>query len=160
LANEEAYDHQGRLDYMDNRVDPGTGTIQIRGQIPNPQDLLYPGMFVKVRVPVKAVPNALLIPEKAIMTDLGGKYVLVVGENNILRRRDIKLGATLGKMRVVNEGLNGDEMFIVGGFAMARPGMPITPVPADGPPPGMMPGAAGPGHPAEAPEKPASVGGD
>lgn len=145
LANKEAYDHQGRLDYMDNRVDTGTGTIQIRGRIPNPQSRLYPGMFVKVRVPVKAVPNALLIPEKAIMTDLGGKYVLVMGENNILQRRDIKLGATLGKMRVVNEGLNGDEMFIVGGFAMARPGMPITPMTADGPPPGMMPGMPGSG---------------
>jgi RND family efflux transporter MFP subunit len=153
LANEEAYDHQGRLDYMDNRVDPATGTIQIRGQIPNPQNRLYPGMYVKVRVPVKAVPNALLIPEKAIMTDLGGKYVLVVGENNVLQRRDIKLGATLGKMRVVNEGLTGDEMFIVGGFAMARPGMPITPMPADGPPPGMMPGSGGHGMPSQSSEK-------
>ncbi|MDH4201720.1 MAG: efflux RND transporter periplasmic adaptor subunit [Phycisphaerae bacterium] len=153
LANDEAYDHQGRLDYMDNRVDPGTGTIQIRGQIPNPQDRLYPGMFVKVRVPVKAVPSALLIPEKAIMTDLGGKYVLVVGENNVLQRRDIKLGGPLDKLRVVTEGLNGDEIFIVGGFAMARPGMPITPMPADGPPSGMMPGSGGQGMPSQPSEK-------
>jgi RND family efflux transporter MFP subunit len=168
LSNEEAYDHQGRLNYMDNRVDPATGTIQIRGQIPNPENRLYPGMFVQIRVPLKAIPNALLIPEKAIMTDLGGKYVLVVGDNNVLQRRDIKLGATLGKLRVVVEGLHGDELFIVGGFAMARPGMPITPMPADGPPPGMMPGmpgAGGQGKPADLSEKqqpsePAPVRGD
>lgn len=153
LSNEEAYDHQGRLDYMDNRVDPATGTIQIRGQIPNPEKRLYPGMFVQIRVPVKAIPNAVLIPDKAIMTDLGGKYVLVVGENNVLERRDIKLGGPLGKLRVVTEGLNGDEMFIVGGFAMARPGMPITPMPADGPPPGMVPGSGGQGKPSQPSEK-------
>ena len=168
LSNDEAYDHQGRLDYMDNRVDPATGTIQIRGQIPNSQRRLYPGMFVQIRVPLKAIPNALLIPEKAIMTDLGGKYVLVVGENNILQRRDIEPGATLGKLKVITEGLNGDEMFIVGGFAMARPGMPITPMPAAGPPPGMMPGmpgSGGQGKPSQPSEKqqstePSSVRGD
>jgi len=156
LANEEAYDHQGRLDYMDNRVDQATGTIKVRGQVPNPENRLYPGMFVQIRVPVKAIPNALLIPEKAIMTDLGGKYVLVAGDNNILQRRDIKPGGTVGKLRVITEGLNGDEMFIVGGFAMARPGMPITPMPAGGPPPGMMPGmqgSGGQGNPSQPSEK-------
>lgn len=145
LANEEDYAYQGRLDYMDNRVDPATGTIQIRGEIPNPEDLLYPGMFVQIRVPTETVPNAVLIPEKAIMTDLGGKFVLIVGEGNVLQRRDIALGTPVGKLRVVKKGLTGEELFVIGGFAMVRPGMPITPMPADGPPPGMTSGAAAPG---------------
>jgi hypothetical protein len=69
---------------------------------------------------------------------LGGKYLLVVGEGNMLQRRDVKLGVTIGELRVVNEGLDGSEMFIVGGFHMARPGMPIVPLTGDGPPPGAM----------------------
>ncbi|MCI0499211.1 MAG: efflux RND transporter periplasmic adaptor subunit [Planctomycetales bacterium] len=140
LANDEDYAHQGRLDYMDNRVDSATGTIQIRGEVPNPENMLYPGMFVQIRVPVETVRNAILVPEKAIMTDLGGKYLLVVGENNILQRCDITPGATLGELRVVKKGLTGKELFIVGGFAMARPGMPITPLTGGGPPAGKVPG--------------------
>ncbi|MBL7214362.1 MAG: efflux RND transporter periplasmic adaptor subunit [Phycisphaerae bacterium] len=140
LANNEDYAHQGRLDYMDNRVDPATGTIQIRGVVPNPDNQLYPGMFVRIRVPSQTVHNAVLIPEKAVMTDLGGKYVLAVGENNILYRRDITLGATIGQLRVVSTGLDGSEMFAAGSFHFIRPGMPITPISGDGPPPGMAPG--------------------
>lgn len=156
LANEAAYDHQGRLDYMDNRLDPATGTLQIRGQIPNPEKLLYPGMFVNIRVPVKSTPNAVLIPDKAIMTDLGGKYVLIVDDENVLQRRNVKLGTTRDTLRVITDGLTGDETFIVGGFAMARPGMPITPMRGDGPPPGMGPTGAGPQNAADPAKKPQS----
>ena len=152
LSNAEEYNHQGRLDYMDNRVDPATGTLQIRGEIPNPDRLLYPGMFVNIRVPVKSTPNAVLIPDKAIMTDLGGKYVLTVDDENVLRRQNLKLGPTRDTLRVITEGLTGNEVFIVGGFAMARPGMPITPMSGDGPPPGT-PGATGQDNAANSSEK-------
>lgn len=144
LANDEDYPHPGRLDYMDNEVNPATGTLQIRGQIPNPDEQLYPGMFVRIRIPVKTIPDAVVIQEKAIQTDLGGKYVLVVGENNILQRRDVKLGATLGPLRVVHSGLDGSESVVVGSFHIARPGMPITPVLGDGPPQGPPSESTGP----------------
>lgn len=132
LANEEDYGHEGHLDYMDNKVDTATGTIQIRGVIPNPDHQLYPGMFVKIRVPIKTVKDAVLIPQKAIMSDLGGKYVLILDENNILQRRDITLGAVKGKLQVVTSGLDGSETFATGSFYIIRQGMPITPIPEHG----------------------------
>jgi RND family efflux transporter MFP subunit len=140
LPNENTYPNEGVINYLDNTVDPMTGTVYVRGEVANEALNLLPGMFVRVRVPTGVRKNAVLIPELAISTDLGGKYLLVVGEGNILQRRDIKPGATVGKLRVVNEGLTGDEMFIVGGFAMSRPGAPIVPITGDGPPPGRMPG--------------------
>ena len=146
LANEEEYPHHGRLDYMDNKVDPMTGTIQIRGVIPNPNMQLYPGMFVRIRVPSKTVHNAVLIPQDTIMTDLGGKYVLVVGENNILERRDLTLGAVKGKLQVVIAGLDGSEMFAAGNFHIIRPGMPITPIPQGAAPTGAAVPAAAEGQ--------------
>jgi RND family efflux transporter MFP subunit len=136
LPNANDSPNEGVINYLDNTVDPMTGTVYVRGELANESLDFLPGMFVRVRVPTAVRKNAVLIPELAISTDLGGKYVLVVGEGNILQRRDIKPGATVGKLRVVNEGLTGDEMFLVGGFAMARPGMPIVPMTGDGPPPG------------------------
>lgn len=156
LPDESDYPHEGIIRFLDNTVDPKTGTVYVRGELANASEALLPGMFVRVRVPTEVRKNAVLIPELAISTDLGGKYVLVVGENNILQRCDIKPGATIGKLRVINEGLKGDEMFIVGGFAMARPGMPITPMTGDGPPPGVAQGqaeAAGQGDTANPSEK-------
>ncbi len=147
LANQDEYALPGRLDYMDNRVDPQTGTVQIRGVIPNPDNLLYPGMYVRIRVSTGTAHDTVLIPEKAIMTDLGGKYVLVVGENNILQRRDLKLGASLNRFRVVTDGLDGSEMFATGSFHMIRPGMPIMPIPEGAAPPQMNPDSGAPEHP-------------
>jgi multidrug efflux pump subunit AcrA (membrane-fusion protein) len=94
-------------------------------------------MFVRVQIPVAERRGAVLVPEKAVSTDLGGKFLLAVGEENTLVRKDIKLGATVNGLRVVTEGLSGEETFIVGGFHMARPGMPIQPIPAGQMPPGM-----------------------
>lgn len=147
LANQDEYARAGRLDYMDNRVDPQTGTVQIRGVIPNPDNLLYPGMYVRIRVSTGTAHDTILIPEKAIMTDLGGKYVLVVGENNILQRRDLTLGMALDRSRVVTDGLDGNEMFAIGGFHMIRPGMPITPIPEGAAPPQPNPDSGAPEQP-------------
>lgn len=141
LPSQDDYPYTGVINYLDNTIDPQTGTVYVRGELPNTELDLLPGMFVRVRVPTAVHKDAVLIPEKAISTDLGGKYLLVVGEGNVLQRRDVTLGATIGPLRVVNAGLDGSEMFIVGGFAMARPGMPIVPMTGDGPPAGMMPGA-------------------
>jgi RND family efflux transporter MFP subunit len=144
LPDQNDYRYEGVVNYLDNTVDPRMGTVYVRGQLPNAGLELLPGMFVRVRVPVAERKNAVLVPEKAISTDLGGKYLLVVGKGNVLERRDVVLGATMGTLRVVTEGLDGSEMFVVGGFAMLRPGVPVTPMTGDGPPPGMMSGAGGP----------------
>jgi RND family efflux transporter MFP subunit len=137
--------YEGVINYLDNTVDPRTGTVYVRGQLGNEQEHLLPGMFVRVRVPMGSRPNAVLIPEKTIQTDLGGKYVLIVGPGQVLQRRDLVLGASEGVNRIILSGLDGSEMILAGGFYMARPGMPIQPVPA-----GQMPG--GPGVPAASSE--------
>ena len=146
LPEQNDYPFEGVINYLDNTVDPRTGTIYVRGEMANASGQLLPGMFVRVRLPVGERKGAVLVPEKAVSTDLGGKYMLVVGEENTLRQQDVKLGAVVDGLRVVTDGLEGDETFIVGGFHMARPGMPIKPMP-EGEMPEMMPGM--PGAPGE-----------
>ncbi len=131
------FPYQGVVNFVNNTVDTGTGTIYVRGQLPNDHGLLLPGMFVQVRVPTVERKDAVLIPEKAVSTDLGGRYVLIVDDEQKLRRRDVRLGAVIDGLRVVEEGLSGDETFIVGGFHMARPGIPVEPIRQGDIPPDM-----------------------
>lgn len=126
LANEKGYPHEGILDYVDNTVDSGTGTIRVRGQVPNDEGLLFPGAFVRIRVPGQVNANAVLVREEAIGTDLGGKYVLVVDAEDVVHHRPVELGATEEGWRVVREGLSPDERYIVSGLQRARPGLPVT----------------------------------
>ncbi len=144
LPNQEGHPYEGVIDFLDNTVDSRTGTVYIRGVLPNEAQTLLPGMFVRVSLPIRERPDAVLIPEKAVHTDLSGRYLLIVGEDNILQRRNIKLGTSYGPLRLVTEGLDGSETFIVGGFHMAQPGMPIQPIREGEIPPdmaGQMPGA-------------------
>jgi RND family efflux transporter MFP subunit len=130
LVNEEGYPHEGVLDYIDNTVDPATGTIRVRGVVPNMEHLLFPGAFARVRIPEqrKAKEAALLVKERAIGTDLGGKYVLVVDEKNIVGHRPVELGGLSdGGLRVVTQGLEANERYIVTGLQRARPGRPVEP---------------------------------
>ena len=128
LANEEGWPHDGALDYIDNTVNPNTGTIQIRGRFPNPTGKLFPGLFARLRVPGPVQADALLVVERAIGTDLGGKYVLVVGENDIVELRHVELGVAEGDLRVVTAGLRADERYVTNGVQRARPGLPVTPL--------------------------------
>ncbi len=128
LAHEQGYPHEGVLDYIDNTVDEATGTLEVRGEIPNDDRLLFPGAFVRVRVSDGVRENAVLVSERALGTDLGGKYVLVVvGEANLVEQRPVTIGALIDGMRVVEEGLTGDERYIVNGLQRARPGLPVNP---------------------------------
>ncbi len=128
LAHEEGYPHEGVLDYVDNTVDEATGTLEVRGEVPNDDGLLFPGAFVRVRLSAGTRENAVLVSERALGTDLGGKYVLVVvGEANIVEQRPVTIGALIDGMRVVEEGLTGDERYIVDGLQRARPGLPVNP---------------------------------
>ncbi len=127
FPEDEGYPIEGEIDFLDNRVDPTTGTAIVRGLFDNKSGLLYSGRFVRVRVPLEPIKNAVLVDERAIGTDLGGKYVLVVGQDNIVEQRHVKLGAAEDGMRVVLSGLSGDETYVVKGIQRARPGRPVQP---------------------------------
>ena len=128
LANETDYPHEGVIDFIDNTVDPTTGTIEMRALMPNESNALFPGLFVRIRVVGRERPNALVVQEQAIGTDLGGKYVLVVGDGDVVDQRYVTLGARQddGTIEVL-EGLDGTERYIVNGMLRARPGFPVTP---------------------------------
>jgi RND family efflux transporter MFP subunit len=124
---DEGYPHEGLVDWADNEVNQDTGTLQARAVFPNENKALYAGVFVRVQIVGKTEPDQVLIEERAIGTDLAGKFILVVVENDVVERRGIKLGQREGLLRVVNEGLTGDERYIVVGQLRARPGMPARP---------------------------------
>ena len=127
LDTEEGYPHKGVLDYISNIVDQNTGTITARGVLPNKEKELYPGMFARVRVPAKIESDALLVHEKAIGTDLGGKYLYIVKSDNTVEQSRVELGPLDGEMRVITKGIGKGERYIVNGLQFARPGLPVTP---------------------------------
>ena len=128
VDTEEGWPHEGTLDYLDNIVDSSTGTIQSRGVFPNEGGMLLPGLFARIRVPLGVEENAVLVEETAIGTDLGGKFVLVVGADDIVELRHVELGALEDDgLRVVRSGLAADERYIINGLQRARPGLPVTP---------------------------------
>jgi RND family efflux transporter MFP subunit len=127
LEGEEGYPHQGVIDFADNRVNPSTGTIQVRGVLPNPKRILDAGMRARVRVPVSDPHKALLVTERAIGTDQGRKFVYIVnGENVVERRGEIKLGRLSDGLQVV-EGLKPDDWVIVNGIQRVRDGAKVDP---------------------------------
>ncbi len=127
LAHEEGYPHQGTLDFVNNTVDAATGTLLVRGEVPNDHGQLFPGAFVRVRLSAGTRENAALVSERALGTDLGGKYLLIVGDRDIVEHRPVTIGALLDGMRVIEDGLTGDERYIVNGLQRARPGLPVNP---------------------------------
>jgi RND family efflux transporter MFP subunit len=127
LADEDGYPHEGVINFIDNRLDATTGTAQIRGTVPNKNRLLYPGMFVRIRIPSIEETPSLLVYEKAIGTDLGGKFILIVGDDNVVERRYVTLGQLYENMRVIEKGLEATDRYIYKGIQRARPGMPVTP---------------------------------
>jgi RND family efflux transporter MFP subunit len=132
LANETGYPHQGVIDYVDNRVDPRTGTVELRLRLDNEDLSLFPGLFVRIKVEGPAITGAVLVPETAVGSDLGGKYVLTVDADNVVRQLYVQLGAVQEDGTVhVRQGLRGDETIVVNGLAFARPGSPVTPLTAE-----------------------------
>ncbi len=133
LVGDEGYPHKGKLNFFDNILDQETGTVQIRGVLPNDSGLLYPGMFVRMRIPQKKPVDAILVKEIAIGTDLGGKFLLVVDDQNMVQRRYIETGQQFDDLRVVkdstdpNKGMKANDRYIVKGLQRARPGRPVTP---------------------------------
>jgi RND family efflux transporter MFP subunit len=129
LATDTGYPHLGHIDYVDNEVNTATGTIEMRVVLDNEDLEIFPGLFVRVKVTGPQIPDAVQVPMVAVGTDLAGKYVLVVGGNNIVEQKYVTLGEPQeeGLVHIV-EGLEGTETIIVNGMVYARPGLPVTPL--------------------------------
>ena len=127
LGNEKGTPHQGYIDFVDNRLDPDTGTIKARGLFENEQNILTPGFFVRVRVPGSGRYDAVLVPEKSIGTQQNERFMLVLDKDNVAQYRPVQLGSTHDHLRVISAGLKADERFIVSALARVRPGAKIDP---------------------------------
>jgi RND family efflux transporter MFP subunit len=127
LQTEEGYPHQGNLDYAAPTVNQATGTLAVRGVIPNPDRVLLPGYFVRVRVPVEQQQSALLVPDTSLGTDQGGRYVLVVTGDNTIEQRKVKTGPLEGTLRVIEDGLKTDDRVVIAGLLRAIPGQKVDP---------------------------------
>ena len=121
LSNEEGFPHKGDIDFMNNEMDPNTGTIQVRGVFPNTNRELLSGFFVRLRVPLGTYRNALLVPEQAIAADQQGSYVYVVGNDNKVEYRSIKTGSKEDGYVVIIKGIKDSERVIVQGLQRAKP---------------------------------------
>jgi RND family efflux transporter MFP subunit len=130
LSRGGAYPHPGKLDFIDNRVDPATGTITMRAVIPNPDKLLVPGQYVNVRLFLGEQPEALLVPEKAVGADQGGSYVFVLGPDNVVEQRYVQTGLkSQNNLLLVEKGLKRGEQLVVEGMQLLRPGVKVQPQP-------------------------------
>ena len=131
LYNEKGYPHQGRMDYIENRLDPETGTIQFRAVFPNPEKILLSGLFARLRIPTGKPKNALLVPNSALSIDQRGRYLLVLGEQNKVEYRSVQVGSVTDGMRVIVSGISAEDRVIVNGIQRARPGIQVNPKTSD-----------------------------
>lgn len=121
LADEQDFPHQGSLDFIENRVNAGTGTIRLRGVFSNQDRLLTGGLTVRIRIPVSEPYQAVMIPEQSIGVDQDQRFAYVVGSDNKVQRRVIKLGLQRGPLRVIESGVSVGERVIVKGVQRVRP---------------------------------------
>lgn len=126
LADEPGFPRVGVVESLGNRVDAGTGSIQMRILVQNPKGNLLPGLFARVRVPTTAQSPTILINPRAIGTDQSQKYVYVVGEDSTAQRRTIEIGPLVDGLRIARSGLEPGDRIIVNGLQRVRPGSPVT----------------------------------
>src|SRR5229473_1647164 len=127
LENETNFPHQGMIDFVDNQVDVNTGTQQIRCVFANPTTILTPGLFALTRIPASDRYQALLIPDAAVNSDQDERYLLIVGANNVVQQRPVKLGALFGTLRSITDGLKPGERVVVEGMQFAQSGAKVVP---------------------------------
>ncbi|MFY9987871.1 MAG: efflux RND transporter periplasmic adaptor subunit [Chthoniobacterales bacterium] len=131
LEGETGFPHEGLIDFVDNTYNASTGTLQIRGRFQNKDASLYPDAFVRVRIAGTPKHDALLITDRAIATDQGQKFVLLVDDNSVVQVRPVELGPVFDGLRVVRRGLGPDDRVIINGLVNARPGSKVTAQPGD-----------------------------
>ena len=126
LTGETGYPHEGLVDYVDNSIDPETGTVSIRGEFDNPKQILFPGAFVRVRLPQEREKGAILVSEQAIGTDVKGKFVMLVGKDDVVEQRYVEQGPLVDGMRVIRKGLDPADRYVVNGMQFAIPGRKVV----------------------------------
>ena len=127
LANEEGFPHQGRVDFIDNQLNPQTGTIRARAVLDNKDGQFTPGLFARVQLLGSDEYNAVLIDDRAVNTDQNQKYVFLLGADNKVEYRQVKLGRVIDGLRVVREGLKAGDTIVVNGAQRVHPGVTVTP---------------------------------
>lgn len=127
LQTETGYPHEGHLDYVAPTLNQSTGTLAVRGLVPNDKRMLLPGYFVRVRVPFTQEKDALLVPDTALGSDQGGRYLLVVGGDNVVEQRKVQIGPTDNGLRVIENGLKPDDRVAIAGLLRVIPGQKIDP---------------------------------
>lgn len=125
LSDGTIYNLRGRMEFIDNQVDPATGSIAVRAVFDNPDSLLFPGQYVKVLVSARDSRRMVVVPQSAVQIDQEGKYVLVVDSQNRVELRRVTTGAFIGAKWIVESGLSGGEQLIVEGIQKAQPGQPV-----------------------------------
>jgi len=132
LPDEEGYSIEATINFVDNRVDPSTGTLRVRGVFANPNRLFSPGVFVRVLLRTGPTRQALVVPEEAFATDQGQKYLYVINAKDTVEYRKVKVGPLAeGGMRVVEEGVSTGDRIIVVGLQRVRQGVVVTPLPIE-----------------------------
>ncbi|MGW9229715.1 efflux RND transporter periplasmic adaptor subunit [Pseudorhizobium sp. NPDC055634] len=145
-SDNKTYPHPGKIDFTGVKVDENTDTVLIRAVFPNPDNRLLDGQFARVSAEIKSPVQALVIPQKAVLTNQSGNYVFVVGEDNKAAQRQVTQGETVGTDVVIRSGLQKGDRVIVDGLQRVRPGQPIDPQPID-----PQPAATSPVTPPETP---------
>lgn len=131
LSSDHDYRFTGALDFLDNSINPQTGTIRARAVFNNDDNSLIPGLFAKIKLVGSAPYNGILIDDKAVGTDLNNKFVLVVDDKQQLQYRPVTLGEKVGGLRIVTSGLKASETIVVNGLQRVRPTMQVTPNPVN-----------------------------
>jgi len=130
LADEVGYPHKGFLDFADSAIDDATGTLELRGVLENEgefEEIIMPGSFTRVRIPVGRFEGAVLVPERAFSSDQGGRYLLVVGQGDVVEQRYVEVAGSYDGMRRVVSGVAPEDRVVVNGLQRARPGAKVTP---------------------------------
>jgi RND family efflux transporter MFP subunit len=127
LQTETGYPHKGKLDYVSPMLNQSTGTLPVRGLLSNPDRVMLPGYFVRIRVPFDKQDNALLVPDVSLGSDQSGRYVLVVNSDNVVEQRKVQAGPLDGDLRVIESGLKPDDKIVIAGLLRAIPGQKVAP---------------------------------
>jgi RND family efflux transporter MFP subunit len=128
LSDQTGFPLQGTIEYVAPALDPATGTLLVRGILANPDRTLLPGFFVKMRLPMAKIDrNALLVPDRSLQEDQGGRYLLIVNKDDLVEQRYVQLGQLDGALRVITSGLKADDRVVVGDLWRATPGTKVKP---------------------------------
>jgi RND family efflux transporter MFP subunit len=125
LSDEEGFPREGAINFADNQVDPMTGTLKVRGEFPNPGNLLSPGLFARIRLPIGTPHKSIMVAERALGTEQGQRYLFVVNDKDEVEYRKVKLGSLQGGLRVIDEGLKIGERVVVNGLQRIRQGAKV-----------------------------------